>query len=137
MVFWFGNQNQVGYGLLIAPQIQREDEDGVRHVSRSSGLLRLEMSQARVSQSSLKTGGCTAWMVHMVSSRRLHGDEAQDGWVDATGCIGPFYPNFVIFVVLGHKGSLVISFPINRAPRIGGEASTQSSLSHPLVIVAF
>jgi hypothetical protein len=33
----------------------------VRHVSRSSGLLRVEASQARVSQSGLKTGrGATA-----------------------------------------------------------------------------
>jgi hypothetical protein len=45
------------------------------------------------------------------------------------------YPNFVVFIVLGHKGSLVISFPINRIPRDGGEVSTQSSLS--LAIVTF
>jgi hypothetical protein len=30
----------------------------VRHASRSSGLLRLEASRARVSLSGLKTGGC-------------------------------------------------------------------------------
>jgi hypothetical protein len=29
MVSWFGTQNQVGYGLSIAPQNRREDEDGV------------------------------------------------------------------------------------------------------------
>jgi hypothetical protein len=48
-------------------------------------------------------------MVHMTSSWRLREDEAEDGWVDATGCIRLFYPNFVVFFVLGHKGSLVIS----------------------------
>jgi riboflavin synthase alpha subunit len=32
-------------------------EVGVRHVLRSSGLLRMEASLARVSQSDLKTGG--------------------------------------------------------------------------------
>jgi hypothetical protein len=63
--------------------------------------------------------------------------EAEDGRVDATGCMRLFYPNFVVFFVLAHKGSLVISFPINRTPRTGGEVSTQSSLSHPLAIVAF
>jgi hypothetical protein len=63
--------------------------------------------------------------------------EVKDGWVDAIGCIELFYPNFVIFFVLGHKGSLVISFPINRTPTAGGEVSTQPSLSHSLVIVAF
>jgi hypothetical protein len=71
-------------------------------------------------------------MVHVASSRRSHGDEAEDGWFNVTGCIGLFYPNFAIFIVLGHKGSLVISFPIIRTPRAGGEVSTQSSFSHPL-----
>jgi hypothetical protein len=37
------------------------------------------------------------------------------------GCIRLFYPNFVIFIVLDHKGSLVISFYINRTPRVGRE----------------
>jgi hypothetical protein len=53
-----------------------------------------------VSQSSLKTGGGVAQLVHMASSWKLCGDEAKDGWVDATGCIRLFYPNFTIFVVL-------------------------------------
>jgi hypothetical protein len=48
------------------------------------------------------------WMVHMASSRRLHGVEAENGRVDASGCIGLFYPNFAIFIVLGPKGILVI-----------------------------
>jgi hypothetical protein len=46
----------------------------------------------------------------VASSRRSRGDKVKDGRVDATGCIGLFYPNFVIFFVLGNKGSLVISF---------------------------
>jgi hypothetical protein len=74
----------------------------VGHVLRSSGLLRLEASQARVSQSSLKTGGGAVWMVHVASSRRSCGEEAEDGWVDAMDCIRLFYPNFVVFIVLGH-----------------------------------
>jgi hypothetical protein len=44
IVFWFGSQNHVSYGLSVAPQNQQEDEDGTGHVSRSSGLLRLEAS---------------------------------------------------------------------------------------------
>jgi hypothetical protein len=60
-------------------------------------------------------------MVHVASSWRSCGDEAKDGWVDATDCIGPFYPNFAVFIVLGHKDSLVINFPINRTLRVGGE----------------
>jgi hypothetical protein len=74
-------------------------------------------------------------MVHVASSRRSRGDEAEDRRVYMMGCIELFYPNFVVFIVLGHKGSLVISFPINRIPRAGGEVSTQSSLS--LAIVTF
>jgi hypothetical protein len=47
----------VGYGLLDAPQNRWEDEDDAGHTSGSSGLLRQEASWARVSLSSLKTGG--------------------------------------------------------------------------------
>jgi hypothetical protein len=54
-VSWFGPQNQVGYGLSVVPQNRWEDEDSVGHASRSSGWLRLEASQARVSQFYLKT----------------------------------------------------------------------------------
>jgi hypothetical protein len=77
------------------------------------------------------------WMVHVASSQGLRGDEAEDGQVDAMGCIGLFYPNFAVFIVLGHNDSLIISFPINRTPRVGGEVRIQSCLSHPLAIVAF
>jgi hypothetical protein len=76
-------------------------------------------------------------MVHVASSHRSCGDEAEDGRIDVMGCIRLFYRNFAIFIVLGHKDSLVISFPINRTPMAGGEVSIQLSLSHPLAIVAF
>jgi hypothetical protein len=55
-VSWFGPQNQAGFGLSVAPQNRRR-EVGAGHASRSSGLLGMEASQARVSQSGLKTGG--------------------------------------------------------------------------------
>jgi hypothetical protein len=121
MVSWFGPQNQVGYDLLVAPQNRWEGEDGAGHALRSSGLLRLEVSRAGVSQSSLKTGEGMMQMVYVVSSRRLRVDEAKDGRVDTTGCIRLFYSNFIVFVVLGHNGILVISFSINMAPRVGRE----------------
>jgi hypothetical protein len=81
------------------------------------------VSQARVFQSSLKTGRGAAWMVHMAASWGSRGDEAEDRWVVAMGCIGLFYPSFAVFIVLGHKGSLVISIPINRTPMADGEVS--------------
>jgi hypothetical protein len=40
----------------------------------------------------------------VASSCRLHEDEVKDGWVDVAGCIGPFYPYFAIFVVVGPRG---------------------------------
>jgi hypothetical protein len=46
----------VGFDLSVAPQNQRR-EVGAGHASRSSGLLRVETSLTRVSQSGSKTGG--------------------------------------------------------------------------------
>jgi hypothetical protein len=70
MVSWFEPQNQVGYGLSVTPQNRPEDEDGAGHTLRSSGLLHLEVSRAKVSQSNLKTSGGTTWMVNVASSWR-------------------------------------------------------------------
>jgi hypothetical protein len=55
-VSWFGPQNQVCFGLSVAPQNRRSKVDA-GHLSRSSSLLGVEASLARVSQSGLKTGG--------------------------------------------------------------------------------
>jgi hypothetical protein len=46
----------VGFGLSVASQ-NRWRKDGAGHASRSNGLLGVEASLARVSQSGLKTGG--------------------------------------------------------------------------------
>jgi hypothetical protein len=56
MVSWFGPQNQVGFGLSVAPENRRR-EDGAGHASRYSSLLGVEASLTRVFQSSLKTSG--------------------------------------------------------------------------------
>jgi hypothetical protein len=58
MVSWFGPQNQAGFGLSVAPQ-NRRSEFSTGHASRFSGLLGVEASLARVSQSGLNTGGGT------------------------------------------------------------------------------
>jgi hypothetical protein len=52
----FRPQNQADFDLSVAPQNRRR-EVGVEHASRSSSLLGVEASPARVSQSGLKTGG--------------------------------------------------------------------------------
>jgi hypothetical protein len=89
------------------PQNRWEDEDGVRHASRSNCLLRLKASRVMVSQSDLKTCGGTVRMVHVALLLRYCGVEAKDKRIDVTGCIRLFYLNFIIFIVLGSKGILV------------------------------
>jgi hypothetical protein len=54
----FEPQDQVGFGLSVAAQNRRR-EVGAGHASRSSSLFDVEASLTRVSQSGLKTGGCT------------------------------------------------------------------------------
>jgi hypothetical protein len=61
----------------------------VEHASRSSSLLRVEASLARVSQSGLKTGGGMTMGGVVAPSRRLHRRQVEDGLVDTTGCVGP------------------------------------------------
>jgi hypothetical protein len=56
MIYWFGPPNQAGFGLSVAPQ-NRWRKVSAGHASKSSGLLRVEASLARVFQSGLKTGG--------------------------------------------------------------------------------
>jgi hypothetical protein len=58
MISCFEPQNQAGYCLLIVPQNRRKD-DGVAHASRFSGLLHVEVSRVKVSQSDLKTDRCS------------------------------------------------------------------------------
>jgi hypothetical protein len=46
-------------------------------------------------------------MVHVASSQRSRGVEAEDERVDATGYIRLFYSNFTVSIVLSPKGILV------------------------------
>jgi hypothetical protein len=57
-VFWFGPQNHVSFGLLVAPQNRRR-KVGVEHASRSSALFHVKASQGKVFQSGLKNDGDT------------------------------------------------------------------------------
>jgi hypothetical protein len=53
---WFVPQNQVGFGLSVVTQNRRREVD-VGYASRSSGLLHMKATLARVSQFDLKTSG--------------------------------------------------------------------------------
>jgi hypothetical protein len=106
MIFWFESQNQADDGLSVAPQNRREEND-VGHASRSSGLLYHEASRARVFQFASKLVEERHRVVHVASSQRSCENEVEDGRVDAMSCIRLFYPNFIIFIVLGHRDILV------------------------------
>jgi hypothetical protein len=41
-------------------------------------------------------------------------DQVEDGWVDAMDCIGPCYPYFAVFIVLGPRSICLLFRPINR-----------------------
>jgi hypothetical protein len=47
-------------------------------------------------------------MVHVSSSWRLCRRQVEDGWINTTGYVEPYYPTFIIFNVLGHRGIVVI-----------------------------
>jgi hypothetical protein len=47
------------------------------------------------------TGGARGIIVKVASSA------AEDGRVNATGCVRPFYSKTIIFSVLGHRDNLV------------------------------
>jgi hypothetical protein len=57
MVSWFVPQNQADLGLSVAPQ-NRWREVGAGHASRSSSLLGVEASLARVFQSGVRREEC-------------------------------------------------------------------------------
>jgi hypothetical protein len=77
-------------------------------VSRSSDLLCVKASLARVSQSGLKTGGARRRVLHVAPSRRLRRSQVEDGRVDAMGCVRPCYTCCAVFTLLGTMGIVVI-----------------------------
>jgi hypothetical protein len=46
--------------------------------------------------------------VHVAPSWRLRRRQVEDGRVDVMGCVGPYYPTFVDFNVLGPRDIVVI-----------------------------
>jgi hypothetical protein len=47
-------------------------------------------------------------VVLVAPSQKLHRIQVKVGWVDVTGYVGPYYPIFTIFNVLGPMGIVVI-----------------------------
>jgi hypothetical protein len=105
-VSWFRPQNQAGYGLSVAPQNQWEN-DSVWG-TRQDLVAYFSWKQVTLEFFSLTSRLTEKWwrVVHMASSQRLCRVEVEDGWVDATVCVGPFYPKIIIFSVLDPRGNL-------------------------------
>jgi hypothetical protein len=79
----------------------------VRHVPRSSGLLRVKTSRVRVFSLSSRLAEARRQVVHVAPPRRSYEDQFEDGRVDTTGYVRPYYPYFAIFYVLGTRSILV------------------------------
>jgi hypothetical protein len=74
--------------LSVAPQNRRR-EVGAGHASRSSGLLRIDASRVRISQSGLKTSGCVTTGGARDTIVKVASSQVEDGRVDTTGCVRP------------------------------------------------
>jgi hypothetical protein len=70
---------------------------------RSSGLLYVEVSLARIFQSALKTDGCA-----MTGGAHDTITEFEGRRVDVMGRVGSCYPTFIVFNVLDHRDIVVI-----------------------------
>ena len=79
-----------------------------RHASTSGGLLRSEVSRARVSQFGLKTGGGAAADGARGIIVKVSCGEEKDGRFDSVGCgagkIGPNYPLIAVIFISSHRG---------------------------------
>jgi hypothetical protein len=117
-ISWFEPQNQVGFGLSVAPQNRRR-EVGAGHASRSSSLLGVEANLARVSESGLKTGGgatmgCARGTVAEVAS------EASWRWMGR--CDGlcqtllPLICRFLSIMSYGHNSHLAFCLSLYIGP---------------------
>jgi hypothetical protein len=79
---------------------------GARHMLRSIDLLCLEESRVRIFHFASKLADTRWRVVHVAPSWRSHEDQVEDGRVDTTGCVGPCYLCFAVFL-LCHMGKFV------------------------------
>jgi hypothetical protein len=102
-ISWFGPQNQSGFGLSIASQ-NRQSKVGMGHVLAACFTWK-QVGQGFPSLAS-RLVETRRRVVHVAPSRRLR-EQVEDGRVDVMGCVGPCYPCFAIFLVLGPRGIVV------------------------------
>jgi hypothetical protein len=82
----------------------------VGHTLRSSGLLRVKVSQDRVFQFASKLMEVRRRVVYVAPTRRLRRGQVEDGRIDAMDCVGLCYPCFIVFFVLVPRGVLVFYY---------------------------
>jgi hypothetical protein len=68
----------------------------------------MEASQTRVSQSGLKTGGGAMAGGARGTIAKVARSQVEDRRVDVICYVEPCYPCFAIFILLGHRGTVVI-----------------------------
>jgi hypothetical protein len=79
----------------------------VGHTSISNSLLRVKASWVRVFKFSLKLVETQRRVVHVAPTRRSREEQVEDGQVDTTDFIRPFYLKIDVFFILGHMTVLV------------------------------
>jgi hypothetical protein len=79
----------------------------MRHASRSGGLFTWKQITLGFLSFALRLAEARLRVVHVASLRRLCREEAEDRRVDATGCVGPFYPKIDVSSVLCPRGIVV------------------------------
>jgi hypothetical protein len=117
-VWWFRHQNhRDGFlvwaskpsGLWFVSCVTKSTEEDRRgHTSRSSSLLVWKQVWVGFPSLTWRLRKARRQVVHMAPSRRLRRRQVEDERVDATGCIGAYYPTIAVFNVLDHRGIVVI-----------------------------
>jgi hypothetical protein len=80
----------------------------VEHTSRSSGLPRVEANLVGFPCLASRLTEARRRVVRMAPLRMLCRSQVEDGRVDVTDYIRPFYPTFTVFNVLGNRDIVVI-----------------------------
>jgi hypothetical protein len=107
MVSWFRPQNQVSFRLSVAPQNRRRATvwDTRRDLAPCFAWQKVRLGFPSLTS---RLAEAQRRVVHVAPSRRLCRVEAEDGRIDAMGCVGPCYHCFAVFFLLDPMGIVVI-----------------------------
>jgi hypothetical protein len=106
-VSWFGPQNHVGYGLSVAPQNRRRMKTARGTCRDLAGYFTWKQVGLGFSNLASRLTETRLRVVHVAPSWRLSRVQAEDGQVDAMGCVRSCYPCFAVFYILGPRSIVV------------------------------